>query len=64
MRVKVTVVFTETATIDIGDLKPNLIRQLLEENDGALAKDWGLYDVATVERTIESVDVAETKAKA
>jgi hypothetical protein len=59
MKVKVTIKKTETATIEIGDLKPSLVRDVLAKNNGTFDGNWSLYDVTDVRDEVDSVEVVE-----
>lgn len=63
MKVRVTIKHTQTATLDIGKLPVNLIRDLLAKNDGTFDGNWSLADVDRSEQwTVDSIEVEEAKA--
>lgn len=66
MKVHVTIKNTQTATIDIGNLPINLVRDLLQSHDGTFDGNWSIGDVPSANEkwTTDSVEVEpETTAK-
>ena len=45
MKVLVTIKHTQTATIDIGKLPINMVRDILRANDGTFDCNWSIGDV-------------------
>jgi hypothetical protein len=66
MKVDVTIKTTQTATLDIGNMPVNLIRDLLTKNDGTFDGNWSIGDVggANEKWTTDSVEVVERGGKA
>ncbi len=59
-KLKVTVKETNVFTFDSGDLPKNLIKELLDKNEGSFDGNWGLYDVTKgPDRTIDSIVVED-----
>lgn len=64
MKVKVTIIHKEVATVDVGDLPIRLVQNLLEKHEGSWDGNYGLGDTGNDEWTVESVEVEEvTKGK-
>ena len=65
MKVNVTIKQTQTATIDIGQLPINLIRELLTKNDGTFDGNWSVGDIqgANEKWTYDSIEVEPVEAK-
>jgi len=65
MKVEVVINHTQTATIDIGQMPVNLIRDLLAANDGTFDGNWSLSDVARSDEkwTVDLIQVTELPAK-
>jgi hypothetical protein len=62
-KVKVTIKTTHTAMFNAGDIPANLIKALLEANDGTFDGNWSLGDIrAGNEKYVtDSVEVEEVK---
>lgn len=59
MKVLVTIKTTQTATIDIGNLPVNMVRDILTKNDGTFDGNWSISDVPSSGEkwTTDSVEV-------
>lgn len=59
-KLSITIKHTQTATIDIGDLPINLVRDLLIKNDGTFDGNWSLGDIPNADKWgVESIEVVE-----
>lgn len=59
MRVKVVIHRREESIFDIGDMRPEIIRDILLEHEGAFTEKWTVYDVAGMQYEVDSVEVTE-----
>jgi hypothetical protein len=61
VKLEVTIKHTQTATIDIGALPVNLIRELLVQNNGTFDGNWSLGDIRSANEkwVVDSIDVVE-----
>lgn len=65
MKIEVVIKQTQSATIDIGELPVNLVRDLLNKNEGTFDGNWGLSDVARGNEkwTVDSIEIEEVAKK-
>jgi hypothetical protein len=61
MKVTVTIKTTQTATFNIGDIPPSLVKDLLTANEGTFDGNWSIGDLAGANEkyTTDSVEVVE-----